>query len=82
MNTKLTLRLDKNIIERAKEFASSRNQSLSQLVEDYFQNLTLENDFKEKLSPKVRRLSGIMKSKNINYKSELESLLKEKYLNK
>lgn len=82
MNTKLTLKLNKNIIDRAKEYAALKNQSLSQLVEEYFQRLTTENDFKEKLSPKIRKISGILKSENTNYKLELENLLKEKYLKK
>ena len=82
MNTKLTLKLDKNIIEKAKEYASLRNLSLSKIVEEYFQKLTVEEEFKQKLSPKVRKLSGILKGKDLNYKSELENSLRKKYLNK
>ena len=82
MNTKLTLKLDKNTIEKAKEYASLRNLSLSKLVEVYFQKLTVEEEFKQKLSPKVRKLSGILKGKDLNYKSELENSLRKKYLNK
>ena len=56
--------------------------SLSKIVEDYFQKLTVEEEFKQKLSPRVRKLSGILKGKDINYKSELEKSLRRKYLNK
>ena len=82
MNTKLTLKLDKNIIEKAKEYASLRNLSLSKLVEVYFQKLIIKEEFKQKLSPRVRKLSGILKGKDLNYKSELENSLRKKYLNK
>lgn len=82
MDVKLTLKLDKGIIDKAKEYASLRNQSLSRLVEEYFQKLTAEEKFKENLSPKVRKLSGILKSGGLDYKSEMEAILKEKYLKK
>jgi hypothetical protein len=81
MNTKLTLKLDKNTIEKAKEYASLRDMSLSKLVEVYFQKLIIKEEFKQKLSPKVRKLSGILKGKDLNYKSELENSLRRKYLN-
>ena len=82
MNTKLTLKLDKNTIEKTKEYASLRNLSLSKLVEVYFQKLIAKEEFKQKLSPKVRKLSGTLKGKDLNYKSELENSLRRKYLNK
>ena len=37
--TKLTLRLDTQLIERAKTYASEQDRSLSQLVADYFAHL-------------------------------------------
>jgi hypothetical protein len=37
--TKLTLRLDAQLIERAKTYASEQDRSLSQLVADYFAHL-------------------------------------------
>ncbi len=82
MDVKLTLKLDKGIIEKAKEYASLHNQSLSGLVEEYFQRLTNDEKFKKNLSPKVRKLSGILKSGQLDYKSEIEIILKEKYLKK
>jgi hypothetical protein len=82
MDTKLTLKLDKHIIERAKEYAALRNLSLSRLVEEYFQKLTTEEEFKQKLSPKIRKLSGILKGKDLHYKSDVESILRKKHLDK
>ena len=39
--TKLTLRLDASLIDRAKDYASDQDRSVSQLVADYFQRLTV-----------------------------------------
>ena len=47
MDTKLTLKLNQRIIERAKEYASNKKMSLSRIVEAYLQSLTSENDTSE-----------------------------------
>ena len=39
--TKLTLRLDEGLIDRAKSYALEQDRSLSQLVADYFAHLTV-----------------------------------------
>ena len=36
MNTKLTLTIEKEIIERAKNYAKEKNRSLSNIIENYF----------------------------------------------
>lgn len=41
MDTKLTLTLNKDIIEFAKKYAASNQTSLSDLVENYFKALTI-----------------------------------------
>lgn len=43
MNSKLTLRMDEDVKERAKEVARKRGTSLSALVEDYFRLLSGED---------------------------------------
>jgi hypothetical protein len=40
VDTKLTLKLDRAVIRRAKTYARKRNSSLSSLVEVYFRSLT------------------------------------------
>ena len=40
MNTKLTLNLDKGVIEEAKSYAKENNVSLSKLIENYLNSLT------------------------------------------
>lgn len=63
MNTKLTLTIEKEIIEIAKEYAQEKGQSLSELVENYFKLITKSRSpiKPEELSPGIRRLRGIIK---------------------
>jgi len=77
METKLTLKLDQNVIKSVKIYAARNNRSLSKLVEDYFRNLIMEsNNNKKNISPLVQELSGIINQKDIeglNYTDYLES---------
>ena len=81
MDTKLTLKLNQEIIEKAKKYASDKKLSLSRLVEFYFQSLTTENkkdDFE--ISPFVRSIStGKSISNDLDYKKEYSDHLLEKY---
>ncbi len=58
MDTKLTLKLDESVIERAKKYASTKKVSLSRLIENYLDSITLEDkntDFE--ISPFVKSIS-------------------------
>ena len=82
MNTKLTLTIEQEIIQKAKEYAKQKNRSLSDIIENYLKMLTKE-DKKEstKLSPVVKSLRGSFKApKDMDYKAELRNRLEEKYL--
>jgi hypothetical protein len=82
MNTKLTLTIEKEVIEIAKKYAKEKNQSLSEMVENYFKLITVSRrEIKEKqLSPKVRKLRGIIKiDQNMDYKQILTEELSKKY---
>jgi len=84
MNTKLTLTIEHDIIERAKKYAKGKNRSLSNIIENYLKFLTIkeqEQVLKSKsLSPIVKSLKGSFKtSKNIDYKKELRNRLENKY---
>ena len=74
MNTKLTLTLEKEVIEIAKKYAKQKGQSLSELVENYFKLLTKDSKTEMvELSPKVKSLRGILKvDKNFDHKKFLE----------
>ncbi|PIB29590.1 hypothetical protein BFP77_05395 [Maribacter sp. 4U21] len=81
MDTKLTLKLNQRIIEKAKEYASNRKMSLSRIVEAYLQSLTSENDASEfEISPFVKSIStGIETPADFDYKKEYSDYLIEKY---
>ena len=82
MNTKLTLTIEKEVIEIAKEYAKDKGQSLSEMVENYFKILTsAKRKINEKeLSTKVIKLRGIIKTEiNTDYKDILTEELSKKY---
>jgi hypothetical protein len=82
MNTKLTLTIEKEVIEIAKVYAKEKGQSLSEMVENYFKLVTVgRKKMKEKqLSPRVRKLRGIIKSDSkFDYKDILTEELSKKY---
>ena len=83
MNTKLTLTIQQEVIERAKKYAKGKNRSLSDIIENYLKTLTKEEkakDFK-KLNPIVKSLKGSFKMpKDMDYKKELRNRLEKKYL--
>jgi len=81
MTTKLTLTIEKSIIERAKFYAKSTGRSLSELIENYLETLTLqkENDGR-KISPKLKKIVGAVKlPKNFDEERELRMLLEKKH---
>jgi hypothetical protein len=81
METKLTLKLKKNVIERAKKYASDRETSLSKLIENYLEAITSPSDRLEDISPLVRSISGIIKlPEDANHKENYHQYLNEKYL--
>lgn len=76
MTTKLTLRMDENLINQAKDYAKHSGKSVSKLVADFFAllNPEPEEDFDE-ISPKVNSLLGIMQDSRVSpedYKKYLE----------
>ena len=81
MDTKLTLKLDQRIIEKAKDYASNKKMSLSQIVEAYLQSLTSEGNTSEfEISPFVKSIStGTEIPSNLDYKKEYSDHLIEKY---
>jgi hypothetical protein len=83
MQTKLTLKLDKDKIEKAKIYAKNHHKSLSVLVEQYFSFLT-ENKREDisNISPLVKELLGTIKPENDEDLGNIrDRYLMEKYLN-
>lgn len=81
MDTKLTLKLNQRIIEKAKEYASNKKMSLSRIVEAYLQSLTTENDPSEfEISPFVKSIAtGTEIPTDLDYKKAYSDYLIEKY---
>lgn len=81
MNTKLTLKLNKRAIERAKRYAKKHKQSLSVMVENYFNVISeKENGNGIDISPNVLELSGIIKlPKDVDIKEMYGKHIEEKY---
>jgi len=59
-NTKLTLSLNKVVIEEAKIYAKSKNISLSQLIEIYLLKITSNDKIESAPTPIVDQLRGII----------------------
>ena len=80
MQTKLTLRLDDDLIREAKTIAELKGQSLSKIVANYFKSL------KEKpvgtntpLTPIVKSLKGALRGTKLDLK-DYHQYLEDKYL--
>ncbi|MFP4097116.1 MAG: DUF6364 family protein [Cyclobacteriaceae bacterium] len=84
MDAKVTLKLDKKIVEEAKKYASSKNRSLSAIVEAYLIDLIAQQEadkFEEvEISPFVKSMSsGKSLPADLDYKAEYGQHLKEKH---
>ena len=82
MNTKLTLTIDDSVIERAKAYAKDKGRSLSDLIENYLNAITREQQKSDiEITPIVKSLKGSFKAPDgFDYKKELVKGLSEKYL--
>jgi hypothetical protein len=82
METKLTLRLNDHVIERAKIYARSHRISLSKMIESYLDGLTQtkEEESKIPITPLVESLSGVINlPADFDYKKAYRDYLEEKY---
>ncbi|SEG69303.1 DUF6364 family protein [Sphingobacterium lactis] len=57
MDAKLSLKLNENVIKRAKKYASNKNVSLSRLIENYLDSITREQNNDFEISPFVKSIS-------------------------
>jgi hypothetical protein len=74
--TKLTIRVDRNLLEGAKRYASQHDTTLTRLVSEYLRRLSVEDDLLAD-APVVQRLSGTL-SQEASVKDYRE-YLEEKY---
>ena len=83
MDTKLTLRLDGDIIERIKIYASKQQKSLSTLTEELYKSFLLktdENSDSDIRSPIARKYKGIISSTDFDADTQKVHFLREKHL--
>lgn len=83
-DVKLTLKLNEESIQRAKEYAAKKGISLSKLIENFFDSITLANNLESPkndfYSPLVKELSGIIKiNDDLDVKDDYENYLMQKY---
>ncbi len=79
MAAKLTLSVEKRVIERAKRYAKTTGRSLSELIESYLAELTSEEP-EGKISPKLKSLVGAVKlPKDFDEEKERREYLENKH---
>jgi hypothetical protein len=77
MNTKLTLRLDAELIASAKRHSAESGRSISQLVADFFALIDTQDGDVE-ITPRVRALRGVLAGSGLE-ESDYRRHLEEKY---
>jgi len=82
MDTKLTLTIEKSVIDKAKDYARKKGRSLSDLIENYLKVIisSKEKENTEEITPLVRSMMGSFKvPKDFDYKKALVEELNNKY---
>jgi len=80
MDSKLTLKLDTRVINKAKKYASSRKVSLSRLIENYLDSITSQEIGDFEISPFVRSIfTGKSIPADIDYKTDYTEYIEKKY---
>jgi len=80
METKLTIRLKKKVIERAKDYAHDHKISLSKMVESYLESITEQKKDELEITPLVESLSGVIQlSDDFDLKKDYSNYLTQKY---
>ncbi len=76
MNTKLTLRMDDRLIDRAKRYSDRSGKSVSQMVADCFALIEADEDIPgTEITPRARALLGSLKGVTVtedDYRRHLE----------
>lgn len=81
--TKLTLRLDRDLIHRAKVYSRATGKSISQIVADYFATLPDGRQTVPRLTPLIGSLRGVLQGSAVEGKDPEDDYyrhLEEKYL--
>jgi len=84
MDAKLTLKLDKYVIDKAKKYAVSHKRSLSRIIEAYLKSLIEkekpQSDGDVEISPFVKSMrTGVKLPADYDYKKGYGEYLADKY---
>jgi len=80
MQRKLTITIEKNLIEQAKYYARKKGKSLSEIIENYLKTIVEEDKEKYHISPSIEKLKGSVRlPEDFDYKKNLADSLFEKY---
>jgi macrodomain Ter protein organizer (MatP/YcbG family) len=80
MDTKLTIKLDNDVISRAKRYAQHRKTSLSKMIESFLDSVTKNEPDDIEITPLVKSLSGVIKvPEDFDNKRERTDYLIKKY---
>lgn len=81
MNTKLTLTIEKNVIEKAKRYAKQTGRSLSDIIEKYLEEISDEQVDSAAISNQLKEIIGSVKlPKDFDEKKAISEYLEKKYL--
>jgi molecular chaperone GrpE (heat shock protein) len=89
MKAKLTLSIEADVIEKAKQKAASKKMSLSAIIEDYMEQIIESSDNLKKtvrkkntITDRIKALTkGVKLPADMDYKKEWHKHLDEKYGN-
>ena len=80
MDTKLTIKLNNDVINRAKKYARDRKTSLSRMIESYLDSVTGKEDEDVEITPLVKSLSGVIRlPEDYDYRNDRTDHLIRKY---
>lgn len=80
MDTKLTIKIDSDVISRAKKYAQHRRTSLSKMIESFLDSVTKNEPDDLEITPLVKSLSGVIKLPEcFDYRRERTDSLMKKY---
>ena len=80
MNTKLTLSLNNEIINKAKLYAKYHEISLSKMIESYLDSITASKNKEITITPLVESLSGVVNlPDDFDYRKEYRDHIINKY---
>jgi formiminotetrahydrofolate cyclodeaminase len=80
MTSKLTLTVEKSVIEKAKSYAKKTGRSLSELIENYLDTITSEENEDNELSSKLKKIVGAVQlPKDFDEEKELSFYLEKKH---